>query len=299
MSFQWIGKSADGLTVTLHRFRESLLQKAPYYSPEWEATNPGTSRVGAILDVETTGLNHESAKIIEIGIRTFRFNRTTGELLEALESYSAFEDPGEPLEDEIKNLTGLTDEMLKGQAIDWGTVDRLLSGAAIVIAHNASFDRPFVDRKSAVSKEKIWGCSIKQLDWHSKGFTSQKLDVLSIYHGFFTEAHRALNDAEALLHLLSFTDPATAKPYLCELLEAARRPTIHVSATYSPFESKDQLRRRSYRWDPQGKVWWREIQKENLDSEIKWLEETVYGGAFRGKTREVAPADHFKSDSGA
>ncbi len=299
MGFQWIGKSPDGSTVTLHRFRESLFQKASYYSPEWEAANPGISRVGSILDVETTGLHHESSKVIEIGIRTFRFNRITGEFLEPLERYSAFEDPGEPLDEEIRNLTGLTDEMLKGQTIDWGTVDRLLSGSVIVIAHNASFDRPFVDKKSPVSREKIWGCSIKQLDWHSKGFTSQKLDVLSIYHGFFTDAHRALNDAEALLHLLSFTDPASQKPYLCELLEAARKPTVHVSATYSPFESKDHLRRRSYRWDPQGKVWWKEVQKEELDQEIRWLEEAVYGGAFRGKTREITPTDHFKSESGA
>ena len=248
--------------------------------------------------METTGLHHESSKVIEIGIRTFRFNRTTGELLEPLERYSAFEDPGEPLDEEIRNLTGLTDDMLKGQSIDWSTVDRLLSMSVIVIAHNASFDRPFVDKKSPVSREKIWGCSIKQLDWHGKGFTSQKLDVLSIYHGFFTDAHRALNDAEALLHLLSFTDPASEKPYLCELLEGARRPTVHVSATYSPFESKDLLRRRAYRWDPQGKVWWKEVQKETLEQEIRWLEEAVYGGTFRGKTREITPTDHFKSESG-
>jgi len=296
MSFQWIGKSTDGSTVTLHRFHENLFQKASYYSPEWEVAHPGLSRIGAIVDVETTGLHHDSSKIIEIGIRTFRFNRITGELLEPLERYSAFEDPEEPLQDEIKNLTGLTDEMLKGQSIDWSTVDRMISGSVIVIAHNASFDRPFVDRKSSVSREKIWGCSIKQLDWHSKGFTTQKLDVLSIYHGFFTDSHRALNDAEALLHLLSFKDPVTSNPYLCELLEAARKPTVHVSATYSPFESKDHLRRRSYRWDPQGKVWWREVQKEELDGEIRWLEETVYCGPFRGKTREVSPSDHFKSE---
>jgi DNA polymerase-3 subunit epsilon len=299
MSFQWIGKSTDGSTVTLHRFHENQFQRVSYYSPEWEAVNPGVSRIGSVIDVETTGLHHDSSKIIEIGIRTFRFNRVTGELLEPLERYSAFEDPGEPLSEEIKNLTGLTDEMLKGQSIDWTLVDRMLSGSVIVIAHNASFDRPFVDRKSVVSREKIWGCSIKQLDWHSKGFTSQKLDVLSIYHGFFTDAHRALNDAEALLHLLSFRDSATSNPYLRELLEVARKPTVHVSATHSPFESKDHLRRRSYRWDAQNKVWWREVQKEHLDGEIRWLEETVYLGPFRGKTRELAPSDHFKSGQDA
>lgn len=296
MSFQWIGKSTDGSTVTLHRFRESQFRRAPDYGPEWEAQNPGFSRVGAVLDVETTGLHSDTSKIIEIGIRTFRFHRLSGELLEPLESYNAFEDPEEPLSEEIKNLTGLNDEMLAGQAIDWDRVNRLLSETVLIIAHNASFDRPFVDRKSPVSREKVWGCSIKQLDWNGKGFTSQKLDILSIFHGFFTDAHRALNDADALLHLLSFSDPTSGKPYLAELLEAARKPTIQVYASHSPFESKDHLRKRAYRWDPQGKVWSKEIDKQSLDSEIRWLEERVYAGPFRGKTREIQPSEHFKGE---
>jgi DNA polymerase-3 subunit epsilon len=297
MAFQWIGKSEDGLTVTLKRFDETQFRCAPYFNAEWAALNADLIRTGSVLDVETTGLQFEQAKVIEIGIRSFRFNRESGEILEILGAYHSFQDPGEPLAREICELTGLTDGMLKGTSIDWQAVDRKLADSNIVIAHNAAFDRPFVDRDSPTSRQKIWGCSVKQIDWQAKGFTSKKLESLSIYHGFFTDAHRALNDADALLHLLSFPDSSTGKPHLSEMLDAARRPTVQVIASHSPFESKDTLKSRAYRWDPAAKSWWKEVSKESIETEIRWLEESVYCGPFRGKTREILPSDQFKAGS--
>lgn len=76
----------------------------------------GTS-VGAALDVETTGLAVESDKIIELSIRRFRFD-PMGRITKLDRAYSWLEDPGEPLEPEIKRLTGLTGEQLMGCAID-------------------------------------------------------------------------------------------------------------------------------------------------------------------------------------
>ncbi|NDG85944.1 MAG: DNA polymerase III subunit epsilon [Proteobacteria bacterium] len=294
MAFQWIGKSADGETVTLKRLNPSDFRPVPYFDSGWEAANADLVRVGAVIDVETSGLNSDEAAIIEIGLRLFKFNRQTGDVLALLEGYSAFQDPGHPLSEEIIRLTGITDEMVRGQSIDWTKVDSLLGIAQIVIAHNAGFDRPFVDRLSNVSRQKIWGCSLKQIDWSSKGYTSKKLDVLSIYHGFFTDAHRALNDSDALLHLLSKTDAIANKAYLLELLLNARKASIQMMAVGAPFESKDLLKARGYRWDNQNRHWWKEIDPSGLIDETAWLEEAVYQGPFRGKMIEVLPVDHFK-----
>src|SRR5690606_10885352 len=111
------------------------------------------------------------------------------------------------------------------QSIDWKIVENLLEKCQIIIAHNASFDRPFIDKLSMVSKNKIWGCSLNQIDWNSFGFPVRKLDVLSIYHGFFTDAHRALHDADALIYLLSLKNHKTQASYLFELLVNAQKPT--------------------------------------------------------------------------
>lgn len=294
MNFDWVGKSVDGATVILRKFTGDF-KGASYATPEWLAAHADRVRIGAVIDVETTGLNKKSDVVIEIGVRQFLFNKITGELLKAGDSYSAFQDPGRPLSDEIKRLTGLNDEMLKGHTIDWNKVDRLLAESNIIIAHNASFDRPFIERNSTVSPTKSWGCSVKQVDWTSKGYPSQKLEILSIFHGYFVDAHRALHDADALLHLLSHADAQSRKPYLDELLRNARRPLVKVVASHAPFESKDFLKERGYSWDTTGRVWHKMIFKETLETEVAWMESIVYNGTFRGSTVEIAIVDNFKS----
>ena len=297
MAFNWIGKSTDGKTVTLHSLESSHFKFPTYFTPEWESKNKDSVRIGAAVDVETTGLDQQKDQIIEIGIRLFKFNRLTGEILSLDQDYSAFQDPGIPLSKEIVELTGITDEMLKGQKIDIPRVNTLLESAQIIVAHNAGFDRPFIDRLASVSTQKIWGCSFKQIDWESKGYPSQKLDILSIYHGFLTDSHRALNDADALLFLLSQKDSQTHAPYFIELMSNAKKPSITMMAVNSPFESKDALKGRNYRWDGQNRYWYKQIAKEQLESEMNWLKETVYAGVFRGRYSETQPIDQFKLEA--
>ena len=294
MAQRWIGLSADGNTVTLKKLKPEMFQSPAYFTESWASSNSELIRIGGVIDVETTGLDQSQDKVIEIGLRLFLFNRSTGELLRLGESYSGFQDPGFPLSEEVKALTGITDEQLKDQKIDWEKVNTLLKQCQIIIAHNASFDRPFIDAATSDSKSKIWGCSFKQINWNQHGFSSQKLDVLSIYHGFFTDAHRALNDSDALLFLLSQVSPKTSTPYLLELLNNARKPTMLLSALYSPFETKDLLKARQYRWEAVQKCWTKEVFLDQHESEIQWLEEVIYRGKFKGKSQEIQPVDHFK-----
>lgn len=293
--FRWIGKSEDGETVTLRKFAGKF-NCAPYATPEWLALNADKVRLGVVIDTETTGLNRKTDKVIEIGLRQFRFNRASGELLDVGAAYSGLQDPGVPLSDDVKRLTGLSDADLAGKSIDWAAVGRALSEANIVIAHNASFDRPFVDRGCDISATKIWGCSLKQVDWARKGYNVAKLEVLSIYHGFFANSHRALSDVDALLNLITMIDWTSRKPYLAELLGNARRPLTHVAATRAPFEAKDILKERGYHWDATAKVWNKMVFQEDLPAEVAWMEAAVYKGTFGGRTADIAIADNFKSE---
>ncbi|MDR3606931.1 MAG: 3'-5' exonuclease [Oligoflexia bacterium] len=287
--------STSGDTVTLKRFQGAPVPP-DYYTPDWLKAHAREIALAAVLDVETSGLNPDEDKIIEIGITLFKYHRETGEYLAEQETYSGLQDPGFPLSAEIKALTGLTDEALKGERIDWLAVERLLAVAEVVIAHNAGFDRGFVEKcVPAVAGGKLWACSLKQIDWPGKGFGVQKLEILGLYHGFFTDSHRALNDAQALLHLIQMRDADTGAPYLKELLTNARRPFVKLSALYSPFESKDILKQRRYRWDPTQKTWYKQIYQDALPAELKWLESMVYKGPFRGRTDEIPLTENFRS----
>ncbi len=83
MNFKWIGKSADGKTVTLNRLEDHHFICTP-------CTNSDLVRIGTVIDVETTGLSHANDQVIEIGVRQFQFNRETGELVALGSSYSSF-----------------------------------------------------------------------------------------------------------------------------------------------------------------------------------------------------------------
>lgn len=295
MAFRWIGKSADGKTVTLKHLEDCNIQFPSYFTPEWTQNHQEKILLGVCLDVETTGLNSANDVIIEIALQQFLFNKNTGEILSYARSYTSLQDPGFPLKAETTRLTGITDDMVAGQNIDWSQVDQLLNESSIVIAHNAKFDRPFIEKKSKVSAHKLWACSMKQVDWDAKGFTSAKLELLNIYHGFFTDSHRALNDVHALLYILGHTDAQSNQPNLHELITKANRLLCHVIASSSPFESKDLLKARGYSWDVTNRFWAKMIFKDEQIQEIKWLEDSVYHGPFRGLTRDITPTDNFKA----
>lgn len=113
----------------------------------------GVTRVGLALDVETTGLERDTDRIIELAVQRFRFD-ALGRIVQIGTPRVWREDPRSPLDPRITLLTGLTDEDLAGQTIDEPAALEILGSADFIVAHNAAFDRPFV---SAVSRRSRGG----------------------------------------------------------------------------------------------------------------------------------------------
>ena len=91
------------------------------------------------FDLETTGLSSQHDEIIEIGAVILKEGRE-------VDRFQSFVDPGRLLTQKIVDLTGITDEMLRG-APDIGEIlPRFLAfcGDRPLIAHNADFDVGFV-----------------------------------------------------------------------------------------------------------------------------------------------------------
>jgi DNA polymerase-3 subunit epsilon len=292
MKYRQVGLSEDGQTITLKKFHGAF-ESPSYISADWLSSNVGLLRRGAGVDVETTGLDFQGQKIIEIAIRPFTYRSDNGEMIEVEEGYTGLEDPGMSLTEEIKAITGLTDEMLKGKKIDWQLVGQLIESVDLVIAHNAKFDRPFIDRVVEASRGKLWACSLSQVDWSGKGYDIKKLGILSMFHGFFVDAHRAMNDVNAMINVLSFKDEKTGHTHLHELTHNAQRESVLVYADGSPFESKDRLRENGYRWNTERRCWHRTVYAEELENEIQWLEQNVYQGSFRGNLLKIPAVENF------
>src|SRR5260370_20631968 len=140
--------------------------------------------VAAVVDVETTGINPHSDRIIELGIGLFEYDRQNGRIYKVLGSWEWFEDPCFSIPSEITNITGITDEMVAGHCIDNRAVDDLLRLVVLVIAHSADFDRRFLEKRLPVFATKHWACSRADIDWKAEGIRSSALEFVAYSLGF-------------------------------------------------------------------------------------------------------------------
>lgn len=245
----------------------------------------GSVSVGAVVDVETTGLDREGDRIIEFAVQRFRYDGE-GRIVEVGQPRVWREDPGMPIDPRITRLTGLTDADVAGQAIDEAAAVAILSSAEVIVAHNAAFDRPFIEKRLPQIAGKPWGCSMADLDWAELGFEGKGLSHLVMQRGWFYEAHRAENDILALLYLLAH-EVADRETILKKLVSCAAQSTWRVHAVDSPFDSKDRLKARGYRWDAAMKCWWREVAHAEIEAEQAWLKTDVYTGWGEPAVHEV------------
>ena len=235
-----------------------------------------TQRV-IVLDTETTGLDSRTESIIELAMLSVQVDTTTGLPVGPVTVYESFEDPGKPIPAQITEITGIDDSMVKGLRIDDAAVAALVQQADLIVAHNAGFDRPFVEARLPVFATKPWNCSFAGIDWKKEGSGSAKLEFLASERGWFYDAHRAQVDCHALLQVLS-TPLGDGQTGLACLLAGAGQTRYKLRAVGAPFESKDKLKARGYRWDGEGRVWWCSLGSDALlDAECEWLRAEVYG----------------------
>ena len=93
------------------------------------------------FDLETTGLRPRFDRIIEIGAVRMKNGQE-------IDRFQAFVDPGVPLRQEVVQLTGITQDMLKGAPSIEEALPQFLDfvGDRVLVAHNAEFDTCFIRR---------------------------------------------------------------------------------------------------------------------------------------------------------
>lgn len=277
------GSELDPRAAALEASGEyKVLRRLPpvrqYHSPD------GTPTLTALaVDVETTGLDPLRDAIIQFGGIPFEYAPQSGRIYAVGEPVVFFEDPGRPIPAEITALTGITDAQVRGQRIDDQAVGVLLASVSLVIAHNASFDRPFLERRLPVCRDKSWACSVEDVPWKKlAGYSSRSLEFLLYKHGgIFYDGHTADSDCRALIHALA-TPFSNGELPLRFLLGAAAQCVAHVWAVGAPYEAKELLKGRRYRWnngeDGRPKAWHKEVGEEECAAEEEWLAKAVYGG---------------------
>ena len=256
-------------------------------------------RTAIFLDLETTGLDPAKDEIIEIALVPFTYGRTSGRIYEVREAFQGLRQPSMPIPAKITELTGLDDATVAGKSIDPDEVARFAATGGLVIAHNARFDRPFAERFCPGLANAAWACSLTQVPWQDEGFAGGRLEYLAMGSGFFYDAHRAVDDCHAAIELLARPLPKSGDLALKRLLETARKVTCRVWAEGAPFDLKDQLRARGYRWsdgsDGRPRAWYADVAEEDLAAELDFLKKEIYQRDVEPTVTRVTARDRFSS----
>ncbi|MCG9125885.1 hypothetical protein LH460_14695 [Laribacter hongkongensis] len=252
-----------------------------------------------IADTETTGLDTASCKCIELGLLLVEFDQQTGKVVAEVGRHSGLQDPGEPLTEEITRITGLTDKDLAGQKFDEDAISELVDKADVVIAHNAGFDRPILERYWPSFIEKQFLCSQKQIDWAGLGISSRKLEWLAYSMGMFYPAHRAVEDCMALLAILCHE--IEGQSGFERLISGLKTPSYVLNLQVS-FDDKDKLKALGpFRWLDQSeqfylpKSWLLETgTRQDTRAMLTRIKNEVFGGrGFSCQIGELTARNRF------
>ena len=190
------------------------------------------------MDLETTGSSAAQDAILEIGAVRFAGGRATAE-------WSTFVDPGRPIPPFIRQLTGISDRMVRGApGVEQALAGlRSFVGQDLLVAHNAAFDVGFLaangwDRRHPVldSLELFRVCH-PDLQGHG-------LAAAATRYGLEFQHHRAGEDARVTAQLVGILrdelraeDPALLT-FVAQLLDGLEdhplAATLQAAARLSP-----------------------------------------------------------------
>jgi DNA polymerase-3 subunit epsilon len=285
---------ADALQAT-GEYRVLRKLRAP---PRYEADDAAGLRRAIFLDVETTGLDSGRHEIIELAMAPFTYAQD-GRIFAVGEPFQALREPSHPIPPEVTAITGIDDSMVAGRSIDAADVARFVEGADLVIAHNAAFDRRFMEMFCESFVHLPWACSMSQVEWQAEGHEGVKLAWLAAGSGFFYDKHRAVNDCHAGIELLSRALPRSGQRAMAQLLERARAPSWRIWASGAPYDLKDNLKARGYRWNADGagaqRAWFIDVPDHAREAEFRYLHEEIYGRVVDINCRKIDAYDRFSN----
>ncbi|MGE5703733.1 MAG: PolC-type DNA polymerase III, partial [Clostridia bacterium] len=157
-----------------------------------------------VFDTETTGLNAAEHTIIEIAAVKMRG-------LEIIDQWTELIDPQLTIGPKTTEITGITNEMLRGKDTLNVVLPRFkeFAGDAVLVAHNADFDRGFINACAKRIGMETWSNpfldTLPLARMLYKDMRNYRLGTLAKrFNVDLVNAHRALDDTVALAHIFQY-----------------------------------------------------------------------------------------------
>lgn len=126
--------------------------------------------IACFVDVETTGLDPGHHEVLELAATLFAFRRDTGQIVGLIEEYIGLREPVGRIPSAATKIHGIKRKDVKSRRLHDARIQSILDRAEFIIAHNAAFDRAFVEPLYPVASRKCWLCSMDGLAGLIKGF---------------------------------------------------------------------------------------------------------------------------------
>jgi DNA polymerase-3 subunit epsilon len=209
-----------------------------------------------LLDTETQGLDPAKHSVIEVAVMLYDL-----ELGCPLESWASLIRASS---NEAQGVNRIPVEVLTQAPTPyetWHVVREMRQLADCVVAHNADFDRRFVDAAGA-NVPGPWVCTKTDFTWPD-GLRGESLVQLALGLGLgVASAHRAMTDVDTMARAL--TRVREMGHSLPEMFRRAARPKRRFIAMVS-YDSRDLAKRAGFQWDDQKREWWRMMPPEDAE----------------------------------
>ncbi len=230
----------------------------------------------ASIDYEATGVNLEKDRIIEVGAALYSTGRER-----VLEQASFLVNAdGVPVSEEITGITGITQDAVDAfgysQAEAVESFNQYVGQADAVIGHNITwFDLPMIRNAAKRLTQPLSERLVMDTMTDIPGVKGEKLITMCASAkdpktgrdvGFVYRKHAALDDANAVLQLISWHD--------IEAIKARAESPMWVVLSHQERgdAANKQARKAGFRWNGSPfKVWWKavkEVDFEQLKSSV-------------------------------
>ncbi len=193
----------QGIELNRKTLEDILLPETPDFVAKAYAELPQKAKVVdfglleddvVVLDTETTGLSFSECQLTEIAAARLRGR-------EIVDTFRTFVNPGMPIPKNIVALTHITDADVADAPTPAEAVAQLAEfvGGAPVLAHNATFDRTFIERVPGGREvSEMWIDTLALSRIALPRLSTHRLQDMAEAFGCDSVTHRAMDDVEAL-----------------------------------------------------------------------------------------------------